>query len=73
MGKGGFPYNRSRPLWRDLRDQQAKSFTVFFFLKNFMQKRQYIGAVLAEASPVGFPTIYSPRAALLGNLSGSTV
>lgn len=38
-----------------------------------MQKRQYIGAVLAEASPVGFPTIYSPRAALLGNLSGSTV
>lgn len=33
MGKGGFPYNRSRPLWRDLRDQQAKSFTVFFFKK----------------------------------------
>lgn len=30
MGKGGFPYNQSRPLWRDLRDQQAKSFTVFF-------------------------------------------
>lgn len=54
-----FPYNRGRQQWKDLRDQLAKSFTVFK-KTNFMQKHQYIGAVLVEATLVGFPTIYSP-------------